>query len=201
MCSTSTCATVPKIPNMNCIDYTAPNGTQAAIHIHSNATARQQGKGGPGKRLQAATFYPGDPGQAPITECGKGLYEDGDAYADIAATGADCYTIYSWAQTNVGFWTLTPDNLRADPWTVFIMHGNCALLMKTLNGQMPNWAIYVGDEDVATLLSVSLSRFMEPNGKLQAAGVFDCPTSNGRGGEDQVPTNWWIRSSVGIITE
>lgn len=201
--SASTCATVPEIPGMSCIDYTTSNGTQAAIHIHANATAtpnQQQGQRGPGKQLQMATFYPGSPGQAPITECGKGLYEEGDAYADTAAWGADCYTMGAWAQANVGFWTLTPDNLRADPWTIFIMTGNCAVLMQTLDGQMPNWAIYIGDQDVATLLAVSLS-LMGSNGKLQAMGVFDCPTSNGKGGEDKVPTKWWIRSSTSIITE
>ncbi|KAK8127314.1 hypothetical protein PG984_008422 [Apiospora sp. TS-2023a] len=153
LCSANTCANSSKIPNMSCIDYTTPNGTQAAIHIHTNATAtpqQQQGQSGPGKQLQKATFYSGSPGQAPITECGKGLYEDSDAYADTAATGADCYNMMSWAEANVGFWTLTPDNLRADPWTVFLTQGNCALLMQTFDGEMPNWAIYVGDQDVAT---------------------------------------------------
>ncbi|KAK7981432.1 hypothetical protein PG988_003670 [Apiospora saccharicola] len=204
ICSASTCASSTKVSNMNCIDYITPNGTQAAIHIHTNTTAtpnQQQGQPGPGKQLQMANFYPGSPGQAPITECGKGLYEDSDAYADTAATGADCYAIWDWAQSNAGFWTLSPDNLRADPWTVFVMTGNCAVLMKTLDGELPNWPIYVGDEDVATVLNVTLSRFMEPNGMLQATGVFDCPTSDGKGGEDKVPTTWWVRTSLGIITE
>ncbi|KAK8079723.1 hypothetical protein PG997_007541 [Apiospora hydei] len=188
---------------MTCIDYTTPNGTDAAIHIHTNATlARPHPEiGRPGKQLQMASFYPGDPGQSAITECGQSVYQNGDAYADTAATGSDCYAVWAWVKANVGFWTLTPDNLRADPWTVFIMQGECALLMTVADGQRrPNWAIYVGNEDVAVILSTVISAYMEANGQLQATGVFNCPTSDGKGGEDKIPTTWWVRNSQGIIT-
>ncbi|KAK8050963.1 hypothetical protein PG993_002348 [Apiospora rasikravindrae] len=194
-CAASTCATEPEIPNMTCIDYTTPNGTQAAIHIHNSLTASRshQEQGRPGKQLQMAQFYSGDPGQPAITECGQTVYQNGDAYAPTAATGADCYAVWAWVKDNVGFWTLTPDNLRADPWT-------CALLMTTVDNQKPSWAIYVGNEDVAVILSTVISAYMEQNGKLQVTGVFNCPTSDGKGGEDRIPTSWWIRNSQGIIT-
>ncbi|KAK8092412.1 uncharacterized protein PG998_014897 [Apiospora kogelbergensis] len=198
------CATAAKIPNMSCTEITLPNSSRAAILLPTNATTiHQQKDNGPGKQLQLASYYPGDPGQPPITECAAGGYfndDDGDD-GDLAATGADCYAIRWWAQTNVGFWTLTPDNLRADPWTVFVTHGDCTVLASIPADQKtPNWPIYVGDQDLDNILDTVLTRFMDNDGKVQADGVINCPTSDGKGGLDMVETTFWIRSSKGIIT-
>ncbi|KAK8092592.1 hypothetical protein PG999_014791 [Apiospora kogelbergensis] len=60
------CATAAKIPNMSCTEITLPNSSRAAILLPTNATTiHQQKDNGPGKQLQLASYYPGDPGQPP----------------------------------------------------------------------------------------------------------------------------------------
>ncbi|KAK8091270.1 hypothetical protein PG994_000775 [Apiospora phragmitis] len=194
----SVCATAAQIPNMSCVDHTSPNGTQGALYIHSNTTTTQAQA--PGIQRSTAQFYPGDSGQAPITECGTAFVQDGRPDA-TSPDATDCVALASWAQSNTGFWTLTPDNLHADPWILVMMYGTCALVMSTVDGEVPRWAIYVGDQDVATTVQSACDKYTDANNKLDAMAVMGCNTSDGKGGEDKVQTKFWIRNSEGINTK
>ncbi|KAK8079724.1 hypothetical protein PG997_007542 [Apiospora hydei] len=196
--ASSACATPVPILGMTCTDHTSPTGTQGALYIHSNLTVPAQAPGD--IQRSTASFYPGDPGQPPITECGTSLVQDGSP-SDGSTDAADCAAIASFAQSHTGFCTLTPDNLRADPWTVVVVYQICALVMTTLDGAVPRWLIYVGDQDVATAVQSACDKYTSANGKLDATAVLGCNTSDGRGGEDKVQTTFWLRNSAGIITK
>ncbi|KAK7957252.1 uncharacterized protein PG986_006474 [Apiospora aurea] len=191
--ASSACATAVPILGMSCTDHTSPNGTQGALYIHSNLTPRRD----PALHGQ---LLPRRPGPAPITECGTSLVQDGSPN-DGSPDAADCAAIASFAQSHTGFWTLTPENLRADPWTVVVVYQTCALVMTTLDGAVPRWPIYVGDQDVATAVQSACDKYTSANGKLDATAVMGCNTSDGRGGEDRVQATFWLRNSAGIITK
>ncbi|KAK8050964.1 hypothetical protein PG993_002349 [Apiospora rasikravindrae] len=143
---------------------------------------------------------PGTRASPPITECGTSLVQDGRP-DDTSPDATDCAAVAAFAQSHAGFWTLTPDNLRADPWTVVMVYQTCALVMSTLDGAAPRWPIYVGDQDVATAVQSACDKYATQGNKLDATAVLGCNTSNGRGGEDKVQTKLWLRNSVGVITK
>ncbi|KAI1270003.1 putative necrosis-inducing factor-domain-containing protein [Xylariaceae sp. FL1019] len=198
--SDSSCDSAKPYAGMNCIDHTMPNGNMVPIWVNSNSTLDSKGMnsstpqkdGPPGVMMSTAGWFP--TGLDPVNTCHYSVYEN-DVTSE-SADAHDCEAIRDFARSTNGEWTITPQQLEADPWTIIMISDGCALLAQSPD--RPNWSIYIGNVDVGNVTTWAIDHYVSDQGKIEVKGEMGCAAAKGDGTLWYPSVYWWLRNSDGI---
>ncbi|KAI0153198.1 putative necrosis-inducing factor-domain-containing protein [Xylariaceae sp. FL1272] len=198
--SDSPCDSAKPYAGMSCIDHKMPDGNTVPIWLQSNSTLASgktdsitpEQDGPPGVMMSTAKWT--YTGLDPVNTCRYSVYEN-DVTSE-SADAHDCEAIRDFARSTNGEWTISLQQLKADPWTIIMISNGCALLAQSPD--RPNWSIYIGNVDVGNVTTWAIDHYVSGQGKIEVKGEMGCAAATGSGDLWYPSVYWWMRNSAGI---
>lgn len=157
------------------IKFTLQDGRSGIVQRQATPCCQNPIPGWPGRD---SSWTPSD---EPVSYCNMSDAvgrEDGiDGYAKVE----DCTILRDYMLETDGAFFLQPDGLVAGAFTGLIAHSSC-LVSASLDPGADIWdGLWIGNKDVADLLTLALEEYIEDNGMIWVDGYWPCSGPSGPG--------------------